>query len=80
MAVALFGNEGGMAAAAGCDALACHRHPVDLDGTALACGQFARQRGKQFALAIAGDAGNPQQFATPDIEGDFVQGNPMEPR
>ena len=47
--------------------------PVDDDGPGVLRQPLPRQSGKKFVLAVAGDTGDAQDFATPELEGNVLQ-------
>src|SRR5439155_21490129 len=47
--------------------------PVDDDGAGILHLPFSRQSGEKFVLSVAGDAGDAQDFATLELEGDVLK-------
>ena len=47
--------------------------PVDDDGAGILRQPLARQRGEKFVLAVAGDAGDAEDFATLELEGNVLK-------
>ena len=69
----LLGNEGRAKLAPLGDRKVPGGLPVDHDRAGILRQPFSRQRGEKLVLAVAGDAGDAQDFATLELEGDVLQ-------
>ena len=69
----LLGNEGRAKLAPLRDRKVPRGLPVDDDGAGILRQPFSRQSGEKFVLAVAGDAGDAQDFATLELEGNVLK-------
>src|SRR5688572_21968757 len=77
MAKPLLGNEGRPKLAPLRDRKVPRGMPVDDNCAGVLCQPFSRQGGKKLVLTVAGNAGDAQDFATLELEGDVPKPHPV---